>query len=351
MINYKEIIDNLDSNKVEKLLYSLGAENVLVKDNCLITNTICHNESNGSMKLYYYYDTHIFYCYSQCESMSIFTFLKHYYNTRGIEYDWYNDIFQVVLNCSLVSLFEQELKTTGVEKIDFRDKFRKRNTPILKKYDNSILNVYTKFYPIEWLKDGISKEAMDKFDIRFSISENRIVIPHYDINGNLVGLRGRALNPYEVENVGKYFPMKIEDKWYSHKLSYNLYGLNLNKKNIEKNGIVYLVESEKAVMQLESFNMDNCAAAVCGSQFNKQQLNILLRNCNPKEVIICFDKEELPNEDKYFNKLYSLCKKYSNYCNFSFIYDRKNLLNLKDSPTDKGEKVFKELLKERVIVK
>ena len=34
-----------------------------------------------------------------------------------------------------------------------------------------------------------------------------------------------------------------------------------------------------------------------------------------------------------------------------FIYDMKNLLNLKDSPTDKGEEIFEQLLKERVIVK
>ncbi len=27
------------------------------------------------MKLYFYYDTHIFYCYSNCEAMSIFKFL------------------------------------------------------------------------------------------------------------------------------------------------------------------------------------------------------------------------------------------------------------------------------------
>ena len=71
----------------------------------------------------------------------------------------------------------------------------------------------------------------------------------------------------------------------------------------------------------------------------------------PREIVICFDKEELDGENKYFNKLYSLCKKYSNYCTISFIYDRKGLLELKNSPTDKGEEVFKELLKRRIIVR
>lgn len=78
---------------------------------------------------------------------------------------------------------------------------------------------------------------------------------------------------------------------------------------------------------------------------------MLIRTCQPREIVICFDKEELEGEDKYFNKLYSLCKKYTNYCTVSFIYDRNNLLKLKESPTDKGEEVFKELLKRRTIVR
>jgi len=71
----------------------------------------------------------------------------------------------------------------------------------------------------------------------------------------------------------------------------------------------------------------------------------------PTEIVLCFDKAELPGEDKYFNKLYSICERYKNYCNFSFVYDRENLLELKDSPSDKGEEVFRKLIEKRVKVK
>ena len=103
-------------------------------------------------------------------------------------------------------------------------------------------------------------------------------------------------------------------------------------------------------MQMEEFSIPNCSAAVCGSNFNKYQLNILMKFCTPDEIVLCFDNEEKPGEDKYFNKLYEICKKYNQYCNFSFIYDREGLLDLKDSPTDKGEEVFNKLLKKRVKV-
>ena len=67
-----------------------------------------------------------------------------------------------------------------------------------------------------------------------------------------------------------------------------------------------------------------------------------------KRAFDIFLKEE---GDKYFNKLWKICEKYHNYGNFSFIYDREGLLELKDSPSDKGEDVFNKLLDRRVIVK
>ena len=52
------------------------------------------------MKLYYYKNNKVFVCYTACGGMSIFNFLKHYYEERQIEYDWYQDIYKVVCNCS-----------------------------------------------------------------------------------------------------------------------------------------------------------------------------------------------------------------------------------------------------------
>ena len=267
-MNYEELLENLDEDKIKQLLDKLDIP-WQDKGNHLICKTACHNIDldEASWKLYYYKNNKFFYCYSSCQGMSIFKFLRQYYETRQIEYDWYQDIYEVVRDCSNFKGIDGFI----VERYkSLRDRYEiKRKEIQLPQYSSNVLDCFVKSYPQEWLDDGITKQAMDKFDISYSISQNKIIIPHYDIDGRLVGIRGRALNEWEIENVGKYTPIKIEQTWYKHPLSMNLYGLNITKDNIRTHSICFLFESEKAVMQMESFHLPNCSAAVCGSNFNK----------------------------------------------------------------------------------
>lgn len=247
MIDYKVLIDGLRADKIMELFYKLGARDVINKPDCLITNTICHNADaeNASMKLYYYKDSHLFMCYSEDGAMSIFSFLKHYYETRGIVYDWFKDILSIVLDCSInkgeeFNSFERPRPYTNL-----REQYvQRKNRRDLPSFPEGILEVFSTYHSPEWRQDGITDVTMDKFNIRFSVPENKIIIPHYDANGKLVGIRGRSLDPWVVENVGKYMPVQIEQKWYSHPLSLNLYGLNKTRDNIKRFGICYLVEAE-----------------------------------------------------------------------------------------------------------
>ena len=350
-MDYKEIIDNLKIESVIDLMKRLGADRYKDEGKHIIFPTICHNTdaSDASMKLYFYKNSKLFQCYTECGSMSIFKFLKHYYETRDIEYDWVSDIYNVIMDCSN---FNPNMGFAAPRYKSLREKFGQERKEIqLPSFNEGVLDAFIKYYPPEWLRDNISREAMDKFNIRYSISQNKIIIPHLDVDGRLVGIRGRALNEWEVENVGKYMPVRLEHTWYKHPLSMNLYGVYENKENIKKTGVCYVFESEKSVLQFESFGLPHCAVAVCGSQFNKYQLNILLRHCRPNEIVICFDSEETEGETKYFDKLYAIGKKYNQYCNFSFIYDRSRLLEMKDSPSDKGEEIFKKLIEKRARIK
>lgn len=155
MINYKDLINNLQSDKIINLMEQLGADRYIEKEGYIIFPTICHNvdADEASMKLYFYKDTKLFYCYTNCEGQSIFKFLEHYYQTRNIEYDWYTDIYLVVKNCSL-------FKETDFNKIErtesIKDKYSYAHILSLPEIDKRKLDVFIKQYPQVWLDDGIS---------------------------------------------------------------------------------------------------------------------------------------------------------------------------------------------------
>ena len=346
MIDYQTIIEDLTIERVQEILDKLDIP-YRDKGAYLVMPTYCHNHKTeeASEKLYFYKNNKIFVCYTEEGSMSIFKFLRNYYETQGIDYNWYSDIYRVIIG-------DQSPEGLVVPKYrSRRNDYERRKEPILPNYNTGVLGCFVKRYPAEWLVEGISKESMDKFNILFSISQNKIIIPHYAArDGSLIGIRGRALNEEEIERYGKYAPVWIEGKCYSHPLGINLYGLWENKEEIKKSGICYIFEAEKSVLECTSFDVNN-AVAVCGSQFNKYQLNLLMALCAPKEIVICFDREELPHEDKYYIKLENLCKKYSQYCRFSFVYDRTGLTQMKDSPSDRGKEIFNKLIESRVIVR
>ena len=217
-MDYKEIVDNLDTESVINLMIKLGVDRYEDKETHIIFPTICHNvdASEASMKLYFYKDTKLFVCYTSCETLSIFKLLKNYYETRQIEYDWYEDIFLVAKNCSTFQA-KEGFAPRPYQSLRERYSIAKKERQ-LEEYNKGVLGCFTKAYPAEWLQDGIDKQAMDKYNILYSISQNKIIIPHYDIDGRLIGIRGRALNEWEVENVGKYMPIQIENRWYKHPL-------------------------------------------------------------------------------------------------------------------------------------
>lgn len=350
MINYNEIINNISTERVEQILQKLHIS-YIDKGDYLLMRTVCHHadENEASEKLYYYKDNHFFMCYSECSGQNILTFLNNYYEVRGITKS-FHELMDIIIDKAID--IEQGFETFRYQK---DQRFNKKQQIILPEYNNGVLGVFSKQYPTEWIKEGITTTTMDKYNILYSISQNKIIIPHYDINNRLVGIRGRALDPIEAQN-GKYKPVYIENKLYSHPLSLNLYGLNFTKDYITNSRTAIIFESEKSVMMMDSyFPNDNNSVAVCGSNFNKNQLLILLRNCKIDNIILAFDKEyqkkNTEESSKYFEKLRSIGRKYNKYCNFYYICDRENLLNYKDSPIDRGPEIFNYLLSKKIEIK
>jgi DNA primase len=207
-------------------------------------------------------------------------------------------------------------------------------------YDRSILDKYSTVPHIDLIKDGILFDVIEKYDIRFDPNSDRIVFPHfkYDDKNKIVGLIGRTvIKAYKELNIPKYFSME----GIKYEKSKNLYGLSHNIENIKKYGLIIVFESEKSVLKSDMYGLPIGVAVGCHdlSAFQKKLLISL-----DVEIVIAFDK------DVEENHVINLCKQLSPYRKVSYISDRWDLLNEKDSPADRGIKKFNFLMKHRVYV-
>ena len=195
------------------------------------------------MKLYYYDKSHLFHCYTECgESFNIYGLIERRYSILKKDFN----IYHIYLSLKNKFGFDDTDFFNESKYIRDKDKYkaRRHDKVELQEFNEGVLDSFIKYYTTEWLNDGISKESMDKFNILYSISQNRIIIPHYDVNGKLIGIRGRALNQEDIETFGKYMPIKLEKTWYTHPLSLNLYGLNQTKEAINKKKQAIIFEAE-----------------------------------------------------------------------------------------------------------
>lgn len=355
-VTLRELENSLTPERIIELVAELGGKDYIDKPDCIIFKTICHNidEDDASFKLYYYKNNKRFFCYTDCgESFDIFGLFQKRYELLGIEYNFYRDIVLKVANNCITNFKIENNGFYNIYESDY-NKYKKEEIQVnLNRYNDNILNIFSNIPPANWLEDGINEEVMKVYGIKYSISKEKIIIPHYDEDNNLIGIRGRALREEDIL-IGKYMPVQIEDKIYSHPLAYNLYGLNIVKDNLKKMKMAIIFEGEKAPMQYATmFGLNkNIGVACCGSNIHKYQIELLVKY-GVEKILIAFDKEgeNWKEKEKYYNKLLKICNKYKQYAQMGFIFDTENLLNLKDSPTDRGREVYTKLYKRSVWVK
>ena len=318
----------------------------------LILPTICHNEymEDASMKLYYYENTKLFHCYTECQnSFDIYSLLDKINTNKQLNFS-FHQLLNIIINSSKVVLHFHEADELYASIVP---KYQKNKTEVKWNFiDPKILNCFSTVKPTEWLVEGIHADAMETFNIRYSVAREQAIIPHYNIDGMLVGIRARNFNLKDME-YGKYMPARIEGEIYSHPLSCNLYGIHKTWPAIDKMKTAWIFEGEKSVLLCEGwYGSNNIAVATCGNKLNKLQLE-LLSKLGVQNVVLCYDRMNDcsdPN-DRYFYNLYDICRTYKNYFNFSFIYDREGILPYKAAPVDCGREIFEHLLKKRVIIR
>lgn len=375
--NKDEIKKSLTIDQIMDFLTELGGEPFQQKEDIIVSKTICHG--GESHKLYYYDNTKLFRCYTDCggEAFDIFELTTKVKSREEpkISFDENNkpafrawtlfeavsfvaQFFNIIPNYSNESFENENVLKDDWELFNNYDRINsisiEKKKVELKTYDGTFLKNLPRPKIIPWLQEGITQEVMDKANICFDPKNYGIVIPHYDINNRLIGIRERTLVK-ENEIYGKYRPAYIHQKLYNHPLSFNLYNLNNSKNNIKIMKKAFVFEGEKSCLLYRSyfgFNND-ISVACCGSSFIQYQAELLI-DLGVEEIIIGFDKQFQETGDKEFEKLTrnltNINKKYGKYVNISFLFDKWNYLDYKDSPIDKGKNIFLELFKRRIFI-
>ena len=354
----EQIKEQISVEQMFDLLMTLGADPV-IKGDFIMCRTICHGGS--SHKLYYYDNTKLFRCYTECsDTFDVFQLVVKIESAGGRNYPLPKAIDYV---CNYFNI-EQEKQNFSEEQTQLQDwKIFNRYDKILdsenkeerkvemKIYDDKILSYLPHPRILPWEEEGISKEVMQYHNICYNPSSQAIVIPHYDIDGNLIGIRERTLIK-ENEIFGKYRPMYLNRQMYNHPLGFALYNLNFSKENIKRTKKVIIFEGEKSPLLFASyFGQENdISVAVCGSSLSSYQVKLLL-DLGIEEMIIAFDKQFQELGDKehigWVKKLKDINKKYSPYVRVSYMFDKWGLLGYKSSPIDEGTEKFLELFEKR----
>lgn len=344
----EQVVSLLTIDNIKDIVISLGGE--ISRENCdeVIFSSICHHKdtSHHGKKLYLFKKTKTFYCFSCRNAFSIYDLVMTRYSLFGKEMS-FKESFNYVCNIAnidssntdLIPLIEHEIPVEEVEEqIE------------LHIYDDDILEQFPKLYYQGWLDDHISAETLEKFNIRFYPYKSQVVIPVYDMENNLVGIRIRNL--VEIPDIAKYRPLRlsngIEYKFPSKAM---FYGLWHTQHGIRKHKKCVLGEAEKFVLACDTyFGEDNFSVGLFGQSLSKIKIDTLI-SLGVEEVIIAidFDYDDIYGEEyqKYRKDVLKMANKLKPYFEVTVMRSTKGHKK-KDSAGDNGKDFYMNLWNKRI---
>lgn len=368
------ILNSLTKEDIVKVCESLGNGSYKdgTNDSLCFNTCLCHGGDSPYKLIYYPHpNTHkypnrkvpLFHCYTCGDTYDLVELYIRAKRQQGITITWHKALYSIAQLTGKIVTSSPERVAQQKKVIDdfgWINKIRKvqnrdRSIPLGQEINENILEIFD-YTPYQgWLDEHITREALNRFEIGYYGLTNQITIPHRDLDGNLIGIRGRYLDDVDVRKFGKYVPLTINGKFLNHPLGDNLYGLNVVKDKVKECGKVLLCEGEKSVLQCYSyFGEDSFAVSVCGSNISQTQMRILLQIMCVKEVIVAFDREyEDPDSFEatvYYNKLIKKVAPLVPYCQVYLVLDKEYRIPYKASPTDCGKEILMELMKEKILI-
>ena len=294
---------------------------------------LCPFHTEKTPSLAFNTEENYFHCFACGKSGNIYKWIQW---TEGLSFDQAvkkvaeitnSDIQNYIISDSIAfyKLYNEIIKSDNNHSInrqildinkDYYEKFQKKN-------------------PQEWLDEGIIADEMEKYEIRIDPMSNRIVYPVYDNNDAFISIKGRT-------RFKNYKELKIMKYMLYHKIIVLDYfqGMKQAKPYIKDKKEIIIFEGIKSVMKVDAWGYHNSVSAETSS-LNEYQIELLVK-MQIRDIVIAFDKDVSVNK---IRKCTELLRKFSNVW---VVYDKWNLLKEKDSPPDRGEKIWNTLYERRV---
>lgn len=277
----------------------------------------------------------LWYDFSSGKSGNLYSFIKEYFKCPNREVidkiiEFANG--KVSGNCSCNSMYATRICKKYSKQNNQKQKQSKSEAVVLS-------DDYMDRYELNedklaiWEEEGISKESIKRFNVKYDSFANRIVYPIRNIYGEIVNVGGRTLDEnYKEKRLRKYtyyFPWGDSMDL--------IYGLYENLEYIREAKEIIIFEGCKSVLISDTWGIKNTGALLT-SHCNLSQVKILAKL--GVKVVFALDEDVDVRKDKNINKL-------KKYVQCEYISNINNLLNAKDSPVDRGLEVFKELYNNR----
>ena len=236
--------------------------------------------------------------------------------------------------------------------------------------------------------DEIPLQQLSDFQVAYYPKRGTIILPHHNINGEIVGIYERSFAPTkdEMEKIfqyskhewidnkeiwkaihyapkSKYMPLWKEKKYrdkniekdytWSFPNSCNLYGLHKAKEAIRESRKAIIFEGAKSVMLAHAYGYP---FAVASHTFGAHENHIsMLIQAGAKEITLAFDKQYQEPQgrewDIYEKRTRGLADRVGRFVKVSRICDREGaFLGYKDAPIDNGKAAFESLFESREVL-
>ena len=193
----------------------------------------------------------------------------------------------------------------------------------LKPINECILSYYKPYVNDLFAEDYIDYSTQREFEIGFDEESNRYTIPIRSELGDLVGVKGRYFDRKVPDNQNKYVYLEPCAR------SKILYGLYKTIKYIKQKNKVFVLESEKAVLQLWGYGYRNLVSTG-GKKLSQNQIDMMVRL--GVEIVLAMDKDVEKNE------IEELADRFPEGVPLFYMFDEDNILEEHQSPSDSPTK-------------